>query len=130
VALAAISSLPGVTWLGFPPWWADPLQMYCLILAVAGLVCAGVHAFVPSRRTPWWPTALVLLAVPVVMTQVSAYGQAVLSSGAPALTLVPVVGVLLTSLLLIVPAVRGFRDLRQTTDPGPVLPAPGAAPPE
>ncbi|WP_436763752.1 hypothetical protein [Streptosporangium sp. V21-05] len=59
----AIASPALAAWMW--PWLDLPGQLSVLILG-AGVAYACVHAYAPDRRTPSWPLALAILAMPVL----------------------------------------------------------------
>ncbi|MGS2647542.1 hypothetical protein [Streptosporangium sp. LJ11] len=64
----AVASPTTTAWIW--PWLDDPGLASALILG-AGAAYACVHVYVPARRTPSWPLALAILALPVLCVRLA-----------------------------------------------------------
>jgi hypothetical protein len=53
------------------PWAASGPAVYGWLLLAAGLGCTAVQVVAPERSTRRWPTALTVLAIPVLVAQVA-----------------------------------------------------------
>ncbi|WP_440072574.1 hypothetical protein [Streptosporangium sp. OZ121] len=64
----AVASPTTAAWIW--PWLDDPGLASALILG-AGVAYACVHVYAPARRTPSWPLALAILALPVLCVRLA-----------------------------------------------------------
>jgi hypothetical protein len=89
--------------------------LYSTLLIAAGLTYAGVHVLAPHRRTPSWPLALAILAVPVFVARfgtLPAYDM--ISADYPAVFLVArgqTAGLVLVGMALLAMAGQALRSL-------------------
>ncbi|WP_031161998.1 hypothetical protein [Streptosporangium roseum] len=70
--LGSASMAPTINWQ-FWSWmwpWMGESGLACLALLTVSVTCIGMHLWVPTRRTPYLPLALAILAVPVMLARV------------------------------------------------------------
>ncbi|MEU4540684.1 hypothetical protein AB0G15_38220 [Streptosporangium sp. NPDC023825] len=67
----AIASPTTAAWVW--PWLDDPGLASALILG-AGVAYGCVHVYAPARRTPSWPIALAILALPMLCVRLATMG--------------------------------------------------------
>lgn len=94
--------------------WLDGVGPLCLLLIGAGLLQAGVHLFMPSRRDPVWPTALMILALPVLAARLSTvhYLTGLSSADADGAVIVYLETAMLAAVSLVLP-VLAYLSLRR-----------------
>ncbi|MGJ6964484.1 hypothetical protein ACSDR0_21475 [Streptosporangium sp. G11] len=73
--LYEVIASPAVTVAWIWPWLDEPGLTSAFILG-AGVAYARVHAYAPARRTPSWPLALAILALPVLCARLAGLNHA------------------------------------------------------
>ncbi|MBB2909584.1 hypothetical protein FHS43_000830 [Streptosporangium becharense] len=110
VALLRLASPSPDTSAWWWPWLHVSGLASALILSV-GAACLYVHARVPARRTPSWPLALAILAVPVLGDRLSAVQFDVADETGRIITTVALVQAAALLALAVALAVVGVRTL-------------------
>ncbi|MEO3858722.1 hypothetical protein [Acrocarpospora sp. B8E8] len=94
--------------------WLDESGLASLLIVIAGLTCVGVHWHSPALRTPSWPLALAILAVPVLCARLPGLNFGAVDSITRTMTTVALgqsVAVALIGLILVVLGARALRAI-------------------
>ncbi|GAA1016539.1 hypothetical protein Aple_019410 [Acrocarpospora pleiomorpha] len=91
--------------------WLDEAGLASLLIVIAGLARVGAHWHSPALRTPSWPLALAILAVPVLCARFPALNFGATDSITQTMTAVALgqsIAVALTCLILVVLGARAL----------------------